>query len=168
MGSGHLGCELDLLEIEKTLTSNGASINSQSEGMLTTRLEEDGPAITLYRSGSFQVRGSPDPVHLHKTADQLLTYLEKIGVPLSEPTFDHKTSVFLANLDQNVDLNHLVVALGLDQVEYEPEQFPALIFRPENLGISLLVFSTGKIIVSGTTEEDIAAEGVNSVLSAVS
>lgn len=68
MGSGTLNREIDLEtvvnEIEKHL---GASVepNFTSSGMVTFRLAEDGPAFTLYRTGTFQIRGA-------KTKDDLI------------------------------------------------------------------------------------------------
>jgi TATA-box binding protein (TBP) (component of TFIID and TFIIIB) len=46
----------------------------------------------------------------------------------------------------------VVVALGLDQTEYEPEQHPALIYRPDDPAVVLLVFSSGKLVITGTTD----------------
>jgi hypothetical protein len=44
------------------------------------------------------------------------------------------------------------VTLGLDQAEYEPEQHPALIYRPEDPAVVVLVFSSGKLVITGMTD----------------
>ncbi|WP_210423545.1 TATA-box-binding protein [Halorussus marinus] len=67
----------------------------------------------------------------------------------------------METLDRSLDLERLVLKLGLEQTEYEPEQFPALIYRPPELDVTLLVFSSGKIIIGGTMSEATAREAID-------
>ena len=46
-----------------------------------------------------------------------------------------------------IPLLQLVVALRMEQVEYEPEQFPGLIYRGDTG--TALIFSSGKVILAG-------------------
>jgi transcription initiation factor TFIID TATA-box-binding protein len=73
-----------------------------------------------------------------------------------EPTAEIKNIVATAELDSLPPLETIAIGLGLEQTEYEPEQFPALIYR---YGDSvLLVFSSGKIVCTGLTDlEQISA-----------
>ena len=41
------------------------------------------------------------------------------------------------------------VALGLDGVEYEPEQFPGLVCRIEEPRVVVLLFGSGKLVCTG-------------------
>lgn len=61
------------------------------------------------------------------------------------------------NLENEVNLEMLAVALGLEKTECEPEQFPSLIYRGEDF--TMLVFSNGKFVFTGLTD----LEKVNSV-----
>jgi transcription initiation factor TFIID TATA-box-binding protein len=60
----------------------------------------------------------------------------------------------MEDLGREVNLEALAVALGLEQTEYEPEQFPGLIYRPPQYEVTLLIFATGKIIIGGTTDRE--------------
>ena len=60
--------------------------------------------------------------------------------------------VAYANLDTNIDLFNL--ALNMDNVEYEPEQFPGAILRVSDPKATLLIFKNGKIICTGTRHEE--------------
>jgi transcription initiation factor TFIID TATA-box-binding protein len=82
---------------------------------------------------------------------------------LSKLTFEHKTSVFLPNIDREVNQEALIISIGLERAEYEPEQFPGLVFRPGVVDATLLVFFTGKIIVDGTSDSEEALRGVRQV-----
>lgn len=156
MGSGSLGQELDLKTIVKELKTHlNRSIddNFTSDGMVTIRLENEGPAYTLFRTGSFQIRGAESKEKLNEAEEQFQEVLTDIGVEVSDYEFSHVTSVFLEDLNQEVDLEALSITLGLEETEYEPEQFPGLIYRPPDFEITLLVFASGKVIVGGTTIE---------------
>ncbi len=66
--------------------------------------------------------------------------------------------VAYANLDADIDLFNL--ALNMDNVEYEPEQFPGAIVRISDPPSTLLIFKNGKVICTGTRTE----EGVRKAL----
>ena len=163
MGSGSLGRELDLetfvSELENHL-GGSADANFTSNGMATVRLEEDGPAYTLYRTGTFQIRGATDEDHLTEAASRFREVLSAIGVGIPDYEFDHVTSVFMEDLGREVNLEALTIALGMENTEYEPEQFPGLIYRPTEHEVTLLVFATGKIIVGGTIDRHEAKSAV--------
>jgi transcription initiation factor TFIID TATA-box-binding protein len=46
-------------------------------------------------------------------------------------------------------LETIAIGLGLEQTEYEPEQFPGLIYRDGES--TVLVFASGKIVCTGLT-----------------
>jgi len=171
MGNGILGRELDLetfvAELEKHLDSS-VDANFTSNGMVTLRLEEGGPAYTLYRTGTFQIRGAKTKSRLSEAANQFHEMLSEIGVEIPDYGFNHATSVFMEDLDREVNLEALTVALGMENTEYEPEQFPGLIYRPPDIEVTLLVFATGKIIIGGTTDREVAASGVQRIVDEIS
>lgn len=59
-------------------------------------------------------------------------------------------------VDLGLELNLDELALNLDNVEYEPETFPGLVYRPYESRVSVLVFGNGKLVVAGFRE---ASEG---------
>jgi len=163
MGSGSLGQELDLgtlvTGIENHL-SDTVDANFTSNGMATIRLEEDGPAFTIYRTGTFQIRGASNEEKLREAASRFHEVLSEIGVEIPDYEFSHVTSVFMEDLEQEVNLEGLTVVLGLENTEYEPEQFPGLIYRPSQFDVTLLVFASGKVIVGGTTSRTHAESAI--------
>jgi transcription initiation factor TFIID TATA-box-binding protein len=157
MGSGSLGRELDLRPLVDELVArveNSPDTNFTCEGMVTLYFGEDSPAYTLYRTGTFQIRGAKTEADLEEAESYLRTVLSDVGVEMPDYEFRHVTSVFVGTLGTEVNLEALTLALGLENTEYEPEQFPAIIYRPPEFAVTLLVFSTGKIIVGGTTNRE--------------
>ena len=163
MGSGSLGKELDLEvlvdELEKEI---GDSLDPSFHGssMVTVRLQEGGPAYTIYRTGTFQIRGASDDNSLKNASTRFKEVLEDIGAPIGEFEFRQVTSVFTEELDDQIDLSQLALVLGFENTEYEPEQFPALIYRPPQFDVTILVFSNGKLIIGGTKTREEAKNSV--------
>ncbi|GCF16245.1 transcription factor [Haloarcula mannanilytica] len=161
MGSGDLGRELNLDSVIDSLKNEfDIESNWHRDSMVTVRLEPDGPALTLYRTGTYQIRGTDSRDSLLDANKALLSALERIGVEFTEPSFEQKNAVYLEDFDRTIQLEALAVHLGLENVEYEPEQFPGVIYRPPELGTVNLVFSSGKTIISGTIHEDVAERSV--------
>ena len=55
----------------------------------------------------------------------------------------------LAALPRKLNLNNLTFHLPFDKVEYEPEQFPGLIYRLDYPKVVCLIFSSGKMVITG-------------------
>jgi len=162
MGSGNLGRELDLDVVVESLAAEfNAESNRSSDSMVTIRLTEGGPALTLYRTGGYQIRGTKDVDALFQANKRLLKALDSIGVEFESPEFHQNNAVFLQSFDTEIHLEALAIHLGLENVEYEPEQFPGLVYRPPKLETVALVFASGKSIITGTTNRESAEEAVN-------
>ena len=53
------------------------------------------------------------------------------------------------NPGKYININKLSVTLNLENTEYGPEQFPGLVYRIKDPKIVVLIFSSGKIILTG-------------------
>ena len=62
----------------------------------------------------------------------------------------------LAALPRKLNLNNLTFHLPFDKVEYEPEQFPGLIYRLDYPKVVCLIFGSGKMVITGArTKSDL-------------
>ncbi|EMA14125.1 transcription factor [Haloarcula marismortui] len=61
-------------------------------------------------------------------------------------------------LGESLDPNALAIVLRLENTEYEPEQFPALICRPSGADSVVLLFASGRIVITGSPDLDTAEE----------
>jgi transcription initiation factor TFIID TATA-box-binding protein len=163
MGGGSLGREIDLEALISELDSHLSTFtepNFTNRSVVTFRLETEGPAFTLYRTGSFQIRGARNKQQLIRSEDRLKKVLSEVGFDIPNYDFDHHTSVFIEDIDQEIDLESLMLILGMESTEYEPEQFSGLIYRPEGFELTIVIFSNGKTIIGGTTDRDEAISAV--------
>lgn len=162
MGSGDLGRELDLNSVLESLENEfDIEANRHGDSMVTIRLEPKGPALTLYRTGAYQIRGTDSRENLIEANEDLLDALRAIGVEFTDPSFEQNNTVYLEDFDTTVQLESLAIHLGLENVEYEPEQFPGVIYRPPEIGTVNLIFSSGKTIISGTIRDDRAEQSAD-------
>ena len=60
----------------------------------------------------------------------------------------------LKGLPRKLNLNNLTFHLPFDKVEYEPEQFPGLIYRLDYPKVVCLIFGSGKMVITGARHKD--------------
>ena len=70
----------------------------------------------------------------------------------SEVSFEVVNVVTLQDLDIQIELSRLAMSLGMENIEYEPEQFAGLVYKPKISEGTVLIFSSGKVIVTGSKE----------------
>lgn len=156
VGSGKLGVELDLPALASDLAAETKYDPDEHTGM-HVRLKR-GALITLYRTGSYHIVGVDSEKALFDARDAFLETVREVGldVPSSEDPFNVRNLVTTTSLGESVNLNALAIGLGLEQVEYEPEQFPGLVYRPAEFDAVVLVFGSGKMVVTGVTSVEAA------------
>ena len=71
------------------------------------------------------------------------------GITFDEPRVAITNIVCSYDIGKQINLNRVVVTLNLESIEYEPEQFPGLVYRIDEPKIVALIFSSGKIILTG-------------------
>jgi transcription initiation factor TFIID TATA-box-binding protein len=95
---------------------------------------------------------------LYETNEEFQRVLADLAVieENAQVEFTIQNVVCTAMLDEPISLNALAIGLGLEVTEYEPEQFPGLVYRPEEIGAVLLVFANGKMVITGAKNVDTA------------
>ena len=154
VGSGDLHAELDLEALNEDLSTPYLEYDPSNYHGLYVRLEDSGPLVTVYRSGKYIISGCSSHEELHTTNEEFLAKISELGIIEQgrQTGFQVQNVVCTASLDEDVNLNALSIELGFESTEYEPEQFPGLIYRPSDLGAVLLVFANGKIVITGARD----------------
>jgi len=102
--------------------------------------------------------------------DMMMKKLRDIGIMVDEsPEITVQNIVATADLGAQIDLNTVAVTLGLTSVEYEPEQFPGLVYRIDEPKVVLLLFGSGKVVCTGArkpADVDKAVEKITAELKA--
>ncbi len=79
-------------------------------------------------------------------------------------TEDVKVENVVASVILGVDIPLEKMSLTLSNTEYNPEQFPGLVLRLKEIGITALVFSSGKLVCTGAKSKEMVKVGVNEII----
>ena len=71
--------------------------------------------------------------------------------------------VATSDLGAQIDLNAVAISLGPGKVEYEPEQFPGLVYRIDEPKVVLLLFGSGKLVCTGARKPHDVEEAVEKI-----
>ena len=148
VASTSLGQELDLKAI--ALVLGGAEYEPEQFPGLIYRIKEPKTAILLFRSGKVVCTGAKS-VESVRTAIALVSkQIAAAGISVAaNPEVEVQNIVATADLGAQIDLNTVAITLGLTSVEYEPEQFPGLVYRIGDPKVVLLMFGSGKVVCTG-------------------
>lgn len=160
VASGLLPVELDLDRLAGDLGDPLAKFDPEIYPGMYLRFDEDAPLITVYRTGKYIITGADSEEESKALREEFLALLSEMGV-IEEPDdewFSIQNYVCTGIIGRTQNLNALAIGLGLENTEYEPEQFPGLIYRPESRNCIVLIFATGKVVLTGARDLLIAEE----------
>ena len=127
---------------------------------LIYRLKDPKTATLLFRSGKANCTGAKTIEDVRKTINIIAGRLRGISIDVyndEDLSIKIQNMVATANLEGEFNLNEVAMGLGLENVEYEPEQFPGLVYRIDEPKVAMLIFNSGKIVCAGArNEEDIS------------
>jgi len=153
VGSGFLKREFDLSCISEDFGSVADFDPGKYPGMYI-RFSEDSPLVTVYRTGKYIVTGADSLDELQNFNEKFLDLFCDSGIieRSNVDWFDVQNLVCVEDFSQSLNLSALSISLGLEQTEYEPEQFPGLIYRHPDFECVILIFSTGKAVLTGSSD----------------
>ena len=92
----------------------------------------------------------------------ITTSLNEAGIEtLKEPRVAITNMVCSYDLGKYINLNKVVVTLNVENIEYEPEQFPGLVYRMRDPKVVVLIFSSGKLTLTGGKNLDDIRKGLD-------
>ncbi len=154
VANARIADELDLNYIESQLED--AVFTKKKFPGLVYRTKDPKSAFLIFRSGKVVCTGSKTEEGVRKVMDKLSADLRGIGVEVVEhPEFRVQNIVASANVGRELNLGAIVVGLELEGMEYEPEVFPGLVYRIKEPKSAILIFSSGRLVITGgkTIEE---------------
>jgi transcription initiation factor TFIID TATA-box-binding protein len=114
-------------------------------------------ALLLFSSGKIVMTGISNKDEFHEGLATIVRQLQQHGIQTLESP-DVVISNMVCSYDSGnfINLNKVVLTLSHERVEYEPEQFPGLVYRIDDPKVVALLFSSGKFILTGAKKiEDV-------------
>ena len=158
VASASLDQKFNLLDIVKNFRN--VEYRPKTFPGLVFRLKRPKTATLIFSSGKIFCTGAKSEKFARSAVNKVVRELKNNGIiVLGKPKIIVQNIVASANLHSKVDLE--TAADILDNVMYEPEQFPGLIYRMKDPKTVLLVFTSGKIVCTGGKSEEIVHESVH-------
>ena len=115
---------------------------------LVFRLNRPKTATLIFRTGKMVCTGAKSEKMARSAVKKVVRELKNNGIIiLGKPSIVIQNIVASANLHGKIDLE--TAADIMDNVMYEPEQFPGLIYRMGDPKVVILIFASGKLVCTG-------------------
>ena len=142
-----LGKDVPLTKLAKTLSNT--EYNPEQFPGLVLRIKKPKSAVLVFSSGNLVCTGTKSIAQVKEVIREVIKQLKKIGVRVTiTPKITVQNIVASGSININLNLNFL--ALELENTEYEPEQFPGLVYKLVEPNATFLLFSNGKLVCTGT------------------
>jgi len=161
--STKLAEEFDLHKIEVELED--ATYNKKKFPGLVYRVKVPKAAFLIFTTGKVVCTGAKNVEDVRTVITTLAKTLKSIGFEKInlEPEIHVQNIVASADLKTRLNLNAVALGLGLENIEYEPEQFPGLVYRIKQPRVVVLIFGSGKLVITGGKSPEECEEGVQIV-----
>jgi len=108
--------------------------------------------ILLPRKGRVSIAGATGEDDILNGIAEFVSELRALGIASEFGDIRVENIVATGDLGKSINLNAVVIHLGLECTEYEPEQFPGAVYRTSH-GV-ILVFSSGKVVITAVKSLD--------------
>jgi transcription initiation factor TFIID TATA-box-binding protein len=118
------------------------------------KMESLGVTFLIFNSGKLVCTGAKNLKTIQTATEELKQTLERMGMKFKgEPEITVQNVVAAGDIGLGqMELDE--VALTLPNVEYEPEISPGVVYRVKNSRMTMLIFNSGKVVVSGAKDEN--------------
>ncbi|KAL3525334.1 hypothetical protein ACH5RR_013706 [Cinchona calisaya] len=148
----NLNCKLDLKAI--ALRARNSEYNPKRFSAVIMRIREPKTTALIFATGKIVCTGAKTEAQSKLALRKYAKIIEKCGLGgVQFSDFKIQNIVASADLKFPIRLEYLAVAHGAF-VSYDPELFPGLIYRMKNPNVVLLIFASGKIVLTGAKLRD--------------
>ena len=168
VSTANLCAQLNLREI--ALQSKNAEYNPKRFSAVIMKIREPKTTGLIFSSGRIVCLGAKDEEMSKRACRKFAKIIKSMGYPVVFKEFAIQNIVGSADIKAQISLTRLYIHLmkktlykGKSCVAYEPEQFPGLIYRMIEPNIVILIFASGKIVLTGGKKKDDIFEGFKKI-----
>lgn len=130
---------------------------------LVIRIKEPKTSALIFSSGKVVCTGARTLEKVEESIAKIIEALKKINIDIKiKPKITVQNVVASGSIGMDLNLNKL--AMKLDNTEYEPEQFPGLVYKLMEAKATFLLFSNGKIVCTGTKSKEQVMEAIHKLI----
>ena len=149
------------IPLEKMATAlSNTEYNPEQFPGLVIRIKDPKTSALIFSSGKIVCTGARSLEKVEESIKKIIKSLEKIGIKITiKPEITVQNIVASGSVGMDLNLNSL--AMKLENTEYEPEQFPGLVYKlnvKDKKGkvfkATFLLFTNGKVVCTGTKSKE--------------
>lgn len=150
VASSSLEHDVPLVKLAEALPNT--EYNPEQFPGLVMRIKDPKTSALIFSSGKIVCTGARSMAKVKLSVMAIIKNLAKIKVRIKiKPKIKVQNMVASGSIHMDLNLNKL--AMNLENTEYEPEQFPGLVYKLPGTRATFLLFSNGKIVCTGTRSE---------------
>jgi transcription initiation factor TFIID TATA-box-binding protein len=154
--------ELDLEHVAMDI--DGAKYAPEQFPGIIYRVSQPRATALIFRSGKIVCTGAKSIADVHEAVQRVFEQLRTLDIPVTdESDIIVQNIVSTADLGRTLNLHAIALGLGVEEIEYEPEQFPGLVYRLDDPEVVLLLFGSGKLVITGSTASEETIQAVEHV-----
>jgi len=142
----NLACDLDLKTI--AMHARNAEYNPKRFAAVIMRIRDPKTTALIFRSGKMVVTGAKSEADARTAARKYARIIQKLDFPARFADFKIQNMVGSCDVKFPIRLEGLAYKHS-HYSSYEPELFPGLIYRMVQPKIVLLIFVSGKVVLTG-------------------
>jgi len=139
---------------------------------LVYRLKKPKTATLVFSTGKMVCTGAKSAKESKRAVHKIVKLVNEAGIKMSrKPEITVQNIVASASLGAELnsaslgaELNLELAAMKLENTLYEPEQFPGVIYRMREPKVVLLLFGSGKVVITGAKFESQIQEAAEKAL----
>jgi len=156
-----LGKPIPLTKLART--QNNTEYNPEQFPGLVLRVKKPKSAVLVFSSGNLVCTGTKSVQQVKEVVSQVIKQLRRINIKITDkPRINVQNIVASGSIDMTLNLN--LLALQLENTEYEPEQFPGLVYKLVQPTATFLLFSNGKLVCTGTKNRQQLEESMRQLI----
>ena len=159
--------------VVSTKIADGLDINKIAENLpdfkfnpnefngLTLKLGEPKTAVLLLPGGKVICTGAKSFEDAEIAIKKAVERIKKIKIEVNKK-YDLEIQNVVASTDLKKELHLSSISKGLllEHVDYEPIQFPGLIYKMDDIGALILLFGSGKMVCTGAKNIENATNAI--------
>eukprot|EP00056_Hartaetosiga_gracilis_P002249 m.51912 g.51912 ORF g.51912 m.51912 type:complete len:185 (-) comp10977_c0_seq1:37-591(-) len=161
----NLGTKLDLKHI--ALRARNAEYSPKRFSAVIMRIRTPRTTALVFASGKMICTGAKSEDHAHTAAKIFAKIIKKTGITEIK-LLDFKVQNMVGRCDMKFPIRLEALAANHASFStYEPELFPGLIFRMADPNVVLLIFVSGKIVITGSKKREDVVRAFGNIYSIV-
>ena len=131
---------------------------------LALKLDDPKTAVLILSNGKAICTGAKTIEDAETSIKKVISKIRLTGIKVNtKPKVETQNIIAYIDLKKELHLSSISSGLLLENVSYKPEEFPGLIYQMNDLGVVLLLFSTGKIVCTGAKNIEDASKALETM-----